>query len=72
MNKIFVSVDDKRFEATGDLLDQLNTEMAQMTANRIALENRVAATELAKESAIIKLTALGLTEQEAKAVIGIG
>lgn len=71
MTKIFVSIDDERFEATGEILEQLLADRAQIAANKAALEQQIAAAEAAKISAIAKLTALGLTEEEAKAVIGI-
>jgi hypothetical protein len=53
-------------------------ELAQRELDRIAFEEaesaRVAEEESrvsAKESALIKLTSLGLTEEEAKAIVGI-
>jgi hypothetical protein len=71
MTKIFISVDENRFEATGEILEQLKLDQAQITANSKAIEESFIATEEAKKSAVAKLTALGLTEEEAKAVIGI-
>jgi hypothetical protein len=71
MEKIFVSIDNERFEATGELLEQFLADRAEIAANKATLEQQVAAAETAKISAIAKLTALGLTEEEAKAVIGI-
>ena len=71
MEKIFVSVDNERFEATGELLEQFLADRAEIATNKATLEQQVAAAETAKISAIAKLTALGLTEEEAKAVIGI-
>lgn len=71
MTKIYVSVDNDRFEATGEILSGLQEAQAELESNKIALEKQIESIEAAKVSAIAKLTALGLTEEEAKAVIGI-
>ena len=70
-DKIYVSVDDERFEATGELLAQIKADIAEAHLRKEAEETLVAAKEAAKLSALAKLAAIGLTEEEAKAVIGI-
>lgn len=71
MAKIFVSVDHERFEADLELVEQLKIDQAQLSANKTAIEESIALKESAKISAMSKLTALGLTQQEAEAVIGL-
>jgi hypothetical protein len=68
MTKIFVAVDDEKFEATGELLEQLEADRAQVEANKIALEQSIAQTQAAKSNALAKLAALGLTQEELKAL----
>lgn len=43
----------------------------QAEQDRIALEESELAKQAAKESALVKLAALGLTEEEAKAIVGV-
>jgi hypothetical protein len=68
---IFVGIDDQVIELTGSDKDAF---IAQREADQIELEvKQNAATERATKlvSAITKLKALGLTETEAKIIIGI-
>jgi regulator of protease activity HflC (stomatin/prohibitin superfamily) len=50
---------------------QRDAEQAQMQAEQEAREAERVAKEEAKASGVAKLLALGLTEEEAKAVVGI-
>lgn len=68
---IFIQIGDERMEAPSDIAAQIEKDRAQNLANELSKKEQLAAAEAAKVSAIAKLTALGLTEQEAKAVIGI-
>jgi hypothetical protein len=53
-------------EMTDDEFAQYKIDVAQMQAEKAKFDAHVAA----KESAIAKLAALGLTEDEAKAILG--
>lgn len=68
---IFIQIDNQRIEAPAEIAAQIEKDRAQNLANELAKKEQIAAAEAAKISAIAKLTALGLTEEEAKAVIGI-
>lgn len=69
--KIYVSIDNERFEATGELLERVKADIAEMNEVKKAFETELKNREIAKSTALQKLTLLGLTEEEAKAVIGI-
>ena len=56
-----------KLEGDAPTLAQVNAEMKRLTDLEISVEATKAA---AKASAITKLAALGLTEDEAKAIIG--
>jgi hypothetical protein len=69
--QIFVQINDERVELTGQALENFLDDRVQMqaeyeTQQQAQIER---ATKLA--SAITKLKALGLTETEAKIIIGI-
>lgn len=70
-DKIYVSVDNQRFEATGEILDQLKKDWAEAKAAKEAADAAELAKEATKQSALAKLAKIGLTEEEAKAVIGL-
>lgn len=53
-----------------DAIEQENT-MATLQAERLAIEEQAIATMSAKQSALEKLAALGLTEEEARAIVGV-
>jgi hypothetical protein len=55
---------------TADEIAQLEKDRAQLEADRVAAEAEATAKAEAKASALAKLTALGLTEEEAKAIAG--
>lgn len=55
---------------TADEIAQLETDRAQAEANRAAAEAEATAKAEAKASALAKLTALGLTKEEATAIAG--
>jgi hypothetical protein len=63
-NTVYVQVDGERRPATAD-------ELAQMEADKVAsevVEAKIQAQKVARESALAKLAALGLTEAEIAAL----
>jgi len=59
-NKIYVQVDNEVMEATGEVLEQILKDRAEAELEAIAFETKKAA----RQSALAKLAALGLTEEE--------
>ena len=57
--------------ATPEEVAQREADIAESAAQRIAFEEELAAKQAARESAIAKLAALGLSEEEAAAIIGV-
>jgi predicted RNase H-like nuclease len=55
---------------TAEEISQLEADCAQAEANRAIAETEANAKAQAKASALAKLTALGLTEEEAAAIAG--
>ena len=55
----------------GEIEKEISRLIDEAIAEEIAKEEQVLARQAAKESALAKLALLGLTEEEAKAVIGI-
>ena len=70
-NKIIVGIDDQRIELTGEALDDFLADRAQLQAEATARQVEQDAKAAARESALTKLPALGLTEAEAKQIVGI-
>jgi hypothetical protein len=68
--KIFVQIDNERVELTGEALEDFLADRAQLQAEQDAFKAEQDAKAAAKESALTKLQALGLTEEEIKALIG--
>jgi hypothetical protein len=64
---IFIQIDDEVVEATGEALQNILDARAEEEARVQAELDKVAA----KESAMSKLAKLGLTEDEAKSIVGI-
>ena len=62
--KIFVQVDNEVMEATGEVLQQILKDRADAELEALALEERKAT----RQSALAKLAALGLTEEEIAAL----
>jgi hypothetical protein len=54
-----------------DQIDELEDISNKLESDRIFFEQQQQAIEEAKQSALIKLAALGLTEEEAKAIVGV-
>jgi regulator of protease activity HflC (stomatin/prohibitin superfamily) len=69
-DKIYVGIDDKKIEAKGEVLEQILKDRAEFEAQQASIEAEQTAKAEAKASAVSKLTALGLNENEINAIIG--
>ena len=69
--QIFVHRDNERVELTGQALEDFLADRAQLQAEATARQAEQDAKASAKESALTKLQALGLSEAEAKQIVGI-
>lgn len=58
-------------ELTPEEIAQIEADAAEAEARRAAQEAEEAAKQAARESAIAKLAALGLSEEEAAAIVGV-
>jgi DNA-binding NarL/FixJ family response regulator len=63
-DKIYVGIDNERVEATGEVLEQILKDRAESVLAEQAKEAKLAA----RQSALAKLAALGLTEEEIAAL----
>lgn len=74
--KIYIARDGKRAELKGAeleaFLEQRAKDQAEAAERESRIEAELQAKEELKQSAIAKLAAIGLTEEEAKIIIGIG
>ena len=71
-DKIYVQVNNKRREMTAEEIAQFEKDQADELERVRLIEAELQAKEELKKSAIAKLAAIGLTEEEAKIIIGIG
>ncbi len=69
--QIFVQIDDQVIELTGQALDAFLEQRVIDQAEADARQAEQDAKAAAKESALTKLQALGLSEAEAKQIVGI-
>jgi Holliday junction resolvasome RuvABC DNA-binding subunit len=69
--KIFTQIGSERVELTGQALEDFLADRAQLQAESAARKAEQDAKAAAKESALTKLQALGLSEAEAKQIVGI-
>jgi len=69
--KITVQIDGQVIELTGEALDAFLEQRAKDQAEFAARQAEQDAKAAAKESALTKLQALGLSEAEAKQIVGI-
>lgn len=58
--KIYISIDNERIEATGKILEQILKDRAEAELQEAAMQAKATA----RQSALAKLAALGLTEEE--------
>jgi Mn-dependent DtxR family transcriptional regulator len=70
-DKIYIGIDDKRIEAKGEVLEQILKDQAEYAEQKRLVEAELQAKKATLDSAIAKLAKLGLTEDEAKAIIGL-
>ena len=70
--KIYIGINGKRIELKGKELEIFLEQRAEAQEEQRLLEAELQAKEELKQSAIAKLAAIGLTEEEAKIIIGIG
>ena len=68
-DKIYIGIDSKRIEAKGEVLEQILTDRAEAEAEKNRIEAEQQAKEAARESAMAKLKALGLTDDEISALV---
>ena len=68
--KIYINVDGKRIEAKGEQLEYILQAQADAQESQRLIEAEQTAKAEAKASAVAKLTALGLNEDEINAIIG--
>jgi hypothetical protein len=62
--KLYVHIDGERIEATGKVLEQILIDQAESKLQEEARQAKIAA----RQSALAKLAALGLTEEEIAAL----
>jgi hypothetical protein len=70
-NKVFIQVENEVIELQGEALDAFLEQRAQDQVESAARQAEQDAKAAAKESALTKLQALGLSEAEAKQIVGI-
>ena len=68
--QIFIQIDDERIELTGQALEDFLVKRAQMQTEYTDIQVNQDVNIVAKASALTKLQALGLTEDEIKALVG--
>jgi hypothetical protein len=68
---IYIQEDSQTRQATAEEIAQIEKDQAEYQMQQERIEAELQAQEELKQSAIAKLAKLGLTEDEAKAVIGI-
>ena len=66
--KIFIQEDNEQREATPDEALQIKKDIAEIEAREQARKEEQEAKQLARTSALAKLAALGLTEEEIAAL----
>lgn len=69
--KVYVFQNGKKIEAKGKELDYILSWQAELQAEENKIKAEQQAKEELKQSAIAKLAAIGLTEDEAKIIIGV-
>jgi hypothetical protein len=67
---IYVSEDNKKRKATAEEIAQIEKDRAEYEAEKKLFEAEQQAKEEAKASAMAKLAALGLSDEEVQAIIG--
>jgi len=70
IEKIYIGIDDKRIEAKGKVLEQIEKDRAAAAEQQRLIEAAEKEKAEKKESATNKLKALGLTDSEVEALLG--
>ena len=70
-DKVFIQVNNEKIEVTGAEKQVILDKQLQLQNDLINSENKLKEREVKLDSAITKLKALGLTESEAKIIIGL-
>lgn len=68
-DKIYININGKSKEAKGEVLEQILKDQADAQEQARLLEAQQQAKEAARESAMAKLKALGLTDDEISALV---
>jgi len=68
--KIYIARDNKKIEAKGEQLDYILQAQAEAQEQMRLIEAEQTAKAEARESAMAKLAALGLSDEEIQAIIG--
>ena len=68
-DKIYIGIDNKRIEAKGEVLENLLQAQAEAQEAQRLFEAEQQAKKAARESAMAKLKALGLTDDEISALV---
>jgi len=66
--KIYIQIDSEKIEATGILLEKILESQKEATAIKNERENQEQLRLAARQSALAKLAALGLTQDEIEAL----
>jgi len=66
---IYVQVNNKKRKATAEEIEQIQKDQAEFQAELSRIEAEQQAKEAARESAMAKLKALGLTDDEISALV---
>jgi hypothetical protein len=69
-DKIYIGIDDKRVEAKGEVLEQILADRAKAEQETRLLEAAELERQKAKESGMLKLKSLGLTDSEIAVLLG--
>ena len=67
-NKILIGINNEVIELTGEQLETFEADRASQRQEQLLLEQEELARKSARESALAKLAALGLTEDEIAAL----
>ena len=68
-NKIYIGIDEKKVEAKGEVLEQILKDQAEAAERKSRIEAETAKKQADRESAMAKLSKLGLTDDEIASLI---
>jgi Mn-dependent DtxR family transcriptional regulator len=70
-DKLYITINGKKREMNAEEIAQHEKDQAEAAAEQSRIESEMQAKQQTLDSAIAKLAKLGLTEDEAKAIIGL-